>query len=81
MHKKLILLATAAVFFSASVSPSFAGVKGCCQKGTPGTCGAPITVLGKKTCTVGWYKVVCKSGYKNCKKQDWMLSGPKLKAR
>jgi hypothetical protein len=82
MQKKLILLATAAVFFSASVSPTLAGeVKGCCQKGTPGTCGAPITVLGKKTCTVGWYKVVCKSGYKNCKKQDWMLSGPKLKAR
>jgi hypothetical protein len=81
MFKKSILVTAAAVLVSMSASTAFADVKGCCQKGTPGVCGAPITVLGKKTCTVGWYKVTCSSKWNNCKKKDWMLAGPALKAR
>jgi hypothetical protein len=79
MFKKPILLAAAAMFLAAT--PSFAADhKGCCQKGTPGTCGAPITVLGKKTCTLGWVKVTCSSKWKNCE-NGWMLSGPAFSAK
>ena len=65
-----------------AASPAYAAVNGCCQSTPDGGkhCGAPVTVLGKKTCTVGWYKASCKTAYKNCEKKDWMLAGPKLKA-
>lgn len=81
MFRKLIAAAIAAAFLSVPISSAVAGENGCCQKGTPGVCGAPVTVLGKKTCTLGWYKAVCTTKWNDCKKKDWMLSGPKLKAR
>lgn len=48
-------------------------VKGCCQSAgkTRTSCGAPVKVLGKETCTLGYYKVKCDKGYTNCKKETW----------
>jgi hypothetical protein len=79
MFGKRFLLAAATILVSAAVSPALAEHKGCCQKGTS-TCGAPITVLGKKTCTLGWVKVTCSSKWKNCE-NGWMLSGPAFSSR
>lgn len=81
MRHALFLLA-AAGFVSAGLTPALA-VNGCCQGTPPTACGAPVSVdhKGTKGCTIGWYKASCKEGYKNCTKKDWMIGGPKMKAR
>ncbi len=73
-----IALAGPGDFKQKAPGPGIFAINGCCQDTPDGGkhCGAPITVLGKKTCTLGWYKVSCDKGYTNCKKETWSIVKP-----